>query len=299
VRLSVRVTHVVMATAIASPALLAAQEPAQPPTLKTVVVAQGVELHYVERGKGDPVILVHGGMADYSMWTSQIGPLAGSYRVIAYSRRYNSPNTNAVQPNYSPVVDAEDLAALIGKLGLARAHIVGSSLGGRVALFLAARHPDLVRSLVLQEAPIQFAGDPPNEGKVQNDRAMRLALERGDREAAVQRILDTVSGGQAKFRELPTDRQRWMLRNFEEMEAYLRNPAEPELERDAVRRIAVPTLLLAGERSPTLWRPIEDELLRLLPGGRRVVIRGAAHGMFRTHADQTNAAILQFLAGKR
>ena len=56
--------------------------------------------------------------------------------------------------DYSAIVDADDLAALIRKLKLAPAHIVGVSYGAYVALFLAARHPELVRSLVLSEPPV-------------------------------------------------------------------------------------------------------------------------------------------------
>lgn len=52
-----------------------------------MIVADGGELHYVDRGKGDVIIFVHGGMNDYTMWANQIGPFAEKYRAIAYSRR--------------------------------------------------------------------------------------------------------------------------------------------------------------------------------------------------------------------
>jgi pimeloyl-ACP methyl ester carboxylesterase len=294
-----RFAFLIMAVVLSRQPVLLTQESVPLSELKTVIVADGVELHYADRGKGDAIIFVHGGMNDYTMWANQIGPFAEKYRVIAYSRRYNIPNTNKVQPNYSPLVDAEDLGTLIRKIDLGKVHVVGSSFGGRVALFFAAAHPDLVRTLVVQEAPIMFAGDRAPEAMAQNDRAMRLALDKGDREGAIQRIRDGISGGRAtKFKELPADRQKWMLRNFEEMEAYHNNPVEPTIDRDAVRKITAPTLLLSGEQSPPLWKPIEAELLRLLPSWEHVVISGASHGMIRTHPEQTNAAIFKFLQGK-
>ena len=74
----------------------------------------GVELHYVDRGQGEPVIFIHGGLADYRMWEAQTAAFARDYRTIAYSRRYNFPNTNRrLRPDYSWSVDAQDLAALI------------------------------------------------------------------------------------------------------------------------------------------------------------------------------------------
>ena len=73
---------------------------------------------------------------------------------------------------------------------------------------------------------------------------------------------------------------------------------EPTIDRDAVRQITAPTLLLSGEQSPPLWKPTEAELLRLHPNREHLVISGAAYGMIRTHPAQTRAAIFQFLQGR-
>src|SRR6516164_7712414 len=111
-----RITLLITAAAFATPRFLSAQEPKEPKPpadLKKVAVADGVELHYIERGKGVPVVFVTGGGGGYDEWVSHLGPFAESYRAIAYSSRYGYPNTNKPQPNYSPVVAADDLAALI------------------------------------------------------------------------------------------------------------------------------------------------------------------------------------------
>jgi non-heme chloroperoxidase len=279
-------------------ATLSAQESIPLTELKTVRVADGVELHYIERGKGDPVIFIHGGLLDYSMWDSQLGPFAERYRTILYSRRYNHPNTNQLQPNYSPFVDAEDLAALIKRLDLGKVHVVGASFGGRVALFFAVKHPELVRSVILQELPIQFTGDPPDEPRLQFDKALRSALEQGKREEVMGRILDRVTGGKVSFKDLPPDRQNRMRRNFPEFEAFLRSDVSPAIDRDAVRMMNAPTLLLSGEKSPPTFKPLEKELLRLLPNRQHIVISGAEHALFRTHAQASNRAMFEFLKGK-
>jgi pimeloyl-ACP methyl ester carboxylesterase len=120
---------------------------------KLVRIGQGIELHYVESGSGRPVIFVHGSLSDYSYWQSQMEPFGSHYRAIAFSRRYNFPNQNPVRAGYSASVDADDLAALIQTLGLGKAVVTGHSYGALTALFLAIRHPKLVRALVLAEAP--------------------------------------------------------------------------------------------------------------------------------------------------
>ena len=131
------------------------------------VRVNGVELSYVEQGKGVAVIFVHGGLEDYRAWQPQMEGFSRHYHAVAYSRRYNYPNPRVTpRADYSAVVDADDLAALIRKLKLAPAHVVGVSHGAYTALLLAARHPALVRSLVLSEAPVLrwlpgLAGGPP------------------------------------------------------------------------------------------------------------------------------------------
>ncbi|MFX8743366.1 alpha/beta hydrolase, partial [Acinetobacter baumannii] len=84
-------------------------------------------------------------------WSDQIGPFAKHYRAIAYTRRYNYPNTNPARPGYSAVIDSDDLVAFIHTLHLGKVVVIGHSYGALTALFLAARHPEVVRALVLAE----------------------------------------------------------------------------------------------------------------------------------------------------
>src|SRR6476659_3277406 len=135
-------------------ALLAAVAHAAPPE-PTKIIVNGVELHYISAGAGEPVILLHGGQGDYRSWEPQMAALSRHYRVISYSRRYNFPNQNPqTATNHSAIVEADDLAALVKALHLKRADFVGTSMGAATALTLAIRHPNMVRSLVLAEPPI-------------------------------------------------------------------------------------------------------------------------------------------------
>ena len=81
---------------VAAPlALLAAAAIAAPPE-PTKIIVNGVELHYISAGAGEPVILLHGGQGDYRSWEPQMAALSRYYRVISYSRRYNFPNATSV-----------------------------------------------------------------------------------------------------------------------------------------------------------------------------------------------------------
>jgi len=104
----------------------------------TKIRVRGVELHYIEQGQGEPLILLHGGQGDYRSWEPQMKVLSPQFRVISYSRRYNYPNNNPLTAKYhSAYTEADDLAAFIRKLKLGRVHLVGTSIGAFTALVLA------------------------------------------------------------------------------------------------------------------------------------------------------------------
>src|SRR6476660_9523421 len=106
----------------------------------TKIRVNDVELHYIEQGQGEPLILLHGGQGDYRSWEPQMKVLSPQYRVISYSRRYNYPNNNPFTAKYhSAYTEADDLAAFIRRLKLGRVHLVGTSIGAFTALVLAVR----------------------------------------------------------------------------------------------------------------------------------------------------------------
>jgi len=291
-------------TLLSLPALLGAPSPSAgqtdgPPELRKVTVGDGVELHYVERGKGVPVLLVHGTLGDSSVWDGQLGSFAETYRAVAYSRRYNYPNTNRLRPKHSAVVEAEDLAALIKKLDLGKVHVVGHSYGAYTALFLAVKHPELVRTLTLAEPPVIFADGRVEDAKERVRKQARDAFEKGDTEGAVRAIVN--SGREGTYDKIPAPFRKLLLRNARELEALVTSDnMYPALSRDTVRKIAVPTLLLSGEKSPASHKGIDDELERLLPerGRQRVIIQGADHGMWFQQPAACRKAVLEFLRGK-
>jgi hypothetical protein len=82
-RLIPRYMLLIVLALLAVPPFSSAQEPKQPPELKKVTAADGVELHCVEKGKGVPVVFVHGGGMCYATWDNHLGPFAESYRAIA------------------------------------------------------------------------------------------------------------------------------------------------------------------------------------------------------------------------
>jgi pimeloyl-ACP methyl ester carboxylesterase len=120
------------------------------------VQIDGRRLHYVEQGKGQPVIFIHGSISDYRSWQFQMEPFSEKYRAISYSRRFAYPNEKVGNDIADNTIEgnAADLAELIKKLDIAPAHLIGHSSGAFIALYCAYHNPKLVRTLVLGEPSI-------------------------------------------------------------------------------------------------------------------------------------------------
>jgi len=264
----------------------------------------GVDLHYTETGKGAPVLLVHGSLSDFRTWGLQRKAFSKHYHVIAYSRRHHYPNAQTRdKAHYTPAVHADDLAAFIQARKLGAVHLIGSSYGAYVSLLMAAKHPELVRTLVL--------GEPPILGLLKNDArggillkkfldtawkpAVR-ALHAGDDESGARFFYDGISSP-GSFERLPQSVRAGMMENVPAMRREARETDElfrfPR--RDALK-ITAPSFLLSGELSPELFHRITDILEDRLPRSERAVIHGASHSMHAHRPQAYNKAVLRFLA---
>src|SRR6186713_2491392 len=125
------------------------------PKVKAVFI-QGDSIHYIDVGKGDPVVFVHGSLGDYRTWAKQMVAFAKKHRVIAYSRRFAYPNKQIINDSadYTVAPHSKDLTELIKCLHLEPVHLVGHSYGAFTALLTTIDHPELVRSLTLGEPPV-------------------------------------------------------------------------------------------------------------------------------------------------
>jgi pimeloyl-ACP methyl ester carboxylesterase len=281
------------------------------------VAVDGTALAYREQGEGDPVVFVHGSSSDLRSWEQQLPEIGMSYRAIAYSRRYARPN-----PDIEPGVDDQmlphvsDLATVLRGLDAAPAHLVGHSWGGFICLLAAIRHPELVRSLVLQEPPVLslVMSTPPRPGEVlkllvRRPRTARAVLRftaltylpaaaafrRGDDEAALERFAHGALGRDT-YARLPEARRRQARENIATLRAQLLGAGFPPLSDDDVRSVRVPTLLMTGARSPAFLLRLTDCLHALLPDVERCEIAAASHVMTEENPRAVNAAILAFLA---
>jgi pimeloyl-ACP methyl ester carboxylesterase len=268
-------------------------------SLHTVTV-NGVALHYLDEGQGEPVVLVHGSAGDYRAWRGQMGPLAKKYRVIAYSRRWHHPNTGGGESDYTVARHAQDLLGLMDALKLGSVHLIGHSYGGQVAAVVARDHPDRVRSLVLCEPAFMglLEGTPEAETykAEQQETYMRarLSMRDGFPEIALGAVIDWTFGWPG-FDSFPPKAQEALKDNLDAFrhQLELQRP-DPAFGAADVRRLHGPVLFVEGDKSPEMRHKIGDAFMAARPTTERLVLRGG-HGMPWTSTGGFNRGVLKFL----
>lgn len=286
-----------------------AVEPATPHDLpmRTITLETGPALHYFVFGEGHPVIFVHGSFADYRAWFGQVGPFGERFKVLTYSRRHHHPNRWNTDARQSCTrLHAEDLAALIRRLDLAPATLVGQSSGGLVAMHTAALYPELVHSLVLSEPFVPDLLDLDDGGPAAwaayESRywlPAGRAFAEGRTERGVELLCDAIFGD-GTFASFTEDVRTLVMQNAPEMHLEFSNPGffSPFTARD-VGLIRAPVMLAEGGVSPTIYRLMLKVLAGILPEAKRVVFPEVSHVPPFLATDVFNAESMAFIEQHR
>lgn len=248
------------------------------------------ELHYEVHGDGPPLVLIEGAGLDLRIWDEQVEPLSRRYRVIRYDVRGFGRSTFKQEP----FQHHEDLLELLRHLGVDQAHLVGLSLGGRIALDLCLEHPEVVRSIVLSGPGVSGFDWPPDEHMI----PIIEAIDADDPIGAADRWLEHPYMVPAM--ELPhlRDRLRVLARENSHIRGKLPNP-EIALDPPAIDRldeIRVPTLLLVGTRDVPDMQTLADLLTGEIVGLVRIDFEGAGHLLNMERPERFNRVVLDFLA---
>lgn len=267
------------------------------PEVKAVFI-NGDSIHYVDIGKGDPVVFVHGGLGDYRTWEAQMDEFAKNHRVIAYSRRFAYPNKQTVSDaaDFSVTPNSKDLTEFIKALKLEPVHLVGHSYGAFTALLTTIDRPDLVRSLTLGEPPVMSLLPPPSPNDTNPFAKAVEAFANHEQEKAVSYFIGVVTGDSAYFSKLSQRHREIMMANITEIKGVLSTPDWfPLVTCDDLKKIKTPVLLLQGEKSPLFLTSIINELEGCLNNKEKAILVNTSHGLEYENPSGFNKAVLGFI----
>jgi len=260
------------------------------------VTVNGIDLHHVEAGSGEPLLLIMGFGGDHLAWAFQVPALSARYRVITFDNRGAGQSSVPDEP-YSTRVMAQDAVGLLDALGVERAHVLGVSLGGMIAQEVALNHPGRVRSLQLHctyARPDRYMLALMDAWRTVRARATpeewlrtvalwlfspRTYAERPD---FVETVIQTALTNPHPFSLTGFLRQGDAVRGHDAL--------------DRLPGLTCPTLVSVAEDDILVPPRFAREVAAATPGAELRVIAGAGHAYFWERADVFNTMCLDFLA---
>jgi pimeloyl-ACP methyl ester carboxylesterase len=264
-----------------------------PDEFPRTVSANGLEIYVDQVGEGPDVLLI-GGLGDtVESWQFQLDGLADRYRLTAFDNR-GAGRTAMPEGPVSVEAMADDAAAVLRALDISSAHVAGFSGGSIISQELALRHPELVRSLVLQSTwPVidtymrswarfvhRLMEIAPSERAFLEDFFLWIYTARAHNDGTVDQLIEEVLAFPHK-------------QATEDMQAFLDAFVAHDTS-DRLPEIAAPTLVLAGGRDMTSRPELCRVVAELIPGARFEVMDEEAHQPFQEVPDEWNARVDAF-----
>ena len=240
------------------------------------------------RGNGEPLLLLHGFSGAASTWDSIAAELADDFQLVAIDLLgHGASDAPPDMPSYRMESVAADIISLLGQLGLAKPNLLGYSMGGRLALFLALRYPTLIHSLILESASPGLA-----------DEQARAQRRQHDNDLADKISARGISWFVDYWERLPLwASQSDQLIRRQRSQRLANNPlglanslramgagAQPNLW-GALPRLELPSCLIVGLRDAK-FRPINQAMSAAMPKARLSIIPAAGHN---THLENPAA----------
>ena len=251
-----------------------------------------VPLHHVESGAGDPVVLAHAIGMDHRMWDDLAARLAGSHRVIRVDLRGHGRSPAPPRP-YTLEEMAEDVAALLDRLGVERTHWVGLSMGAMVGMAFARDFPSRLGRLVLANTTASYGPE---------GRAMWAARAKAVSDGGLAAIRDMVMSRYfsdayraSHGREVSTVARRFLETPVEGYLGCCDAIGELDFTAD-LSRIHARTLVIAGEADAGTPPAMSQAIADRIPGAQLAVIPGAAHLSAAEKPAEFGALVGSFLA---
>jgi pimeloyl-ACP methyl ester carboxylesterase len=231
----------------------------------------GIMVWYAVFGRGEPVVLLHGGLANSNYWGHQVPVLARRYRVIVMDSRGHGRSTRNQEP-FGYDLMASDVLGLMDFLKISKVAIVGWSDGAILGLDIAIHHPERLTKLFAFAAN----SDPSGVLDVAQSAVFNAFIARSEEE--YQRLSST------------PDQYKAFLEQIREMWA-----TQPNFTAEQLQSIRVPTWIVDADHDEAIKRENTEFMAREIPGSGLLVQPRVSHFSFLQDPDQFNQDVLHFL----
>jgi pimeloyl-ACP methyl ester carboxylesterase len=254
----------------------------------------GYKLHYLEAGRGDPVILLHGSGGEGARWMPTIKGLSSSFRVIALDQ-VGFGQSDKPLTIYHTGVFAGFLSQFMKTIGVPKATVMGQSMGAGVALYLTVHHPEMVERLIMVDGGgFRSPADPPPPAPNWHDRQIANAGTLEESREYMEKLFYDHG-----FVTDALVEHNLMLRLTSAFTAESMQTASARglggVTEAEVRAVKAPTLLIWGMNDPLSSVANAEKLNNTIKNSRKVLFDKAGHYPFIEHADRFNQVVLEFL----
>jgi pimeloyl-ACP methyl ester carboxylesterase len=270
--------------------------------MPAIVTDDGVTLHVEETGEGEPLLFIHEFAGDHRSWEPQVRFFSGSFRCVTYAARGYPPSDVPTDPAaYSQTRAIADAVAVLDGLSIARAHVVGLSMGGFTALHLAMAHADRVSSAVV--AGVGYGAEPDRADAFRAESMLTGAAFAAEGAA---KVAERYALGPARVQFQNKNPRGWAefaaaLAAHSSLGSALTmrgvQAARPSLYAltGELARVRTPVLVLVGDEDEGCLEPAMM-LKRTIPTAALVVLPNTGHTANLEEPDVFNHVVDRFLA---
>jgi pimeloyl-ACP methyl ester carboxylesterase len=233
----------------------------------------GIKIWHAVFGKGEPVVLLHGGLANADYWGLQVAALATDYQVIVMDSRGHGRSTRDNRP-YGYDLMADDVVGLLDFLSIRQAAIAGWSDGGILGLDLAIRHPGRVSKVFAFAANTDPSGVVPDVEK--NPTFAAFIARAGDEYRALSATPKSYTAFVDAISKMWATQPNWTLKQL--------------------AAIRTPVLVVDGDHDEAIKRPHTERIAASIPGAGLLILPETSHFSFLQDPDQFTWHIRHFLA---
>jgi len=235
----------------------------------------GVELYYAVSGQGEPVLLLHGGLANSDYWGNQVEALSRNHKVIVMDSRGHGRSTRDVRP-YSYDLMADDVVALLDYLKLEKADIIGWSDGGIIGLDMGMRYPQRTAKI------FAFGANTKTSGLKENF----------DQDPTFSAFIKRAGGDYERLSKTPKDYAAFLEQIGHMWEG------QPNWSDEDLRRIGSKVWIVDGDHDEGIRLDHTAYMAATIPHAGLLILPQVSHFAFMQDPELFNAAVLRFLDGK-